>query len=144
MTRRCATCGVGTVTGDDVRRCDGCAFDYCDQHAATVGGVTTCEECRRLDKFESAVAERLYESCRTAENARREGRISTQVCSWADATVGVRLQWRDYARATLAWTESKVREAARMARQEYAPGADNDAHAIQQTATRVMKEAARD
>lgn len=49
MTRRCTICGVGTVTGDDVRRCDSCAFDYCNDHAATVGGVTTCQDCATLD-----------------------------------------------------------------------------------------------
>ncbi len=49
MTRRCATCGVGTVTGDDVRECDGCAFRFCNEHAATVDGVTKCHDCKEDD-----------------------------------------------------------------------------------------------
>ncbi len=57
MTRRCATCGVGTVTGDAVRECDGCAFRFCNEHAATVGGVTTCEECRDVPAGEGAMAD---------------------------------------------------------------------------------------
>lgn len=46
MTRRCFACGVGHEQGEVVRRCDSCAFDYCLDHASTVGGVTKCEECR--------------------------------------------------------------------------------------------------
>lgn len=44
--RRCFDCGARAADGADVRECASCTFTYCNDHAATVGGVTKCEECR--------------------------------------------------------------------------------------------------
>lgn len=44
--RRCFDCGARAADGADVRECDGCAFRFCEEHAATIDGVTMCGECR--------------------------------------------------------------------------------------------------
>lgn len=55
--RRCFDCGARAADGADVRECASCAFDYCNDHAATVGGVTKCEECRDVPAGEGAMAD---------------------------------------------------------------------------------------
>ncbi len=107
MTRRCFACGVGTVTGDDVRRCDSCAFDYCNDHAATVGGVTKCEECKEAD-----VSEKMPESM--TEEAVREWLVTVALppgYEYATAPDPMRESVKATARAVLALVEAKVREA---------------------------------